>query len=163
MRLNLLTNLLVFVLSILFPTFLVGQNVIVSYNSTEKILSVADRITYLEDSTSQFISNPNQVLNFETNFIKNEGDVLNFANTQSAFWFRLEVERKVDEKIYLEINNPMLDSVIFFEKIDNQLQQIAQSGAAFAFQQREIQYTEPNFLLPLREGEKKSILSLHKE
>lgn len=155
MRLKLFTNLLVSVFSILFPTFLVGQNLIVSYNSTEKILSVADKITYLEDSTSLFISNPNQVLNFETNFIKNEGKVLNFANTQSAFWFRLEVERKVDEKIYLEINNPMLDSVIFFEKIDNQLQQIAQSGAAFAFQKREIQYTEPNFLLPLIEGEKK--------
>ncbi len=155
MHLKLPKTFLVCVFLFLIPTFLVGQDITISYNSLEKVISVADKITYLEDTTSQFISNPNQILSFETKFVKNEGEVLNFANTQSAFWFRLEIERKVDEKIYLEINNPMLDSVIFFEKIDNQLQQIGQSGAAFAFQKREIQYTEPNFSLPLREGEKK--------
>ncbi|WP_338790110.1 7TM diverse intracellular signaling domain-containing protein [Bernardetia sp. MNP-M8] len=146
---------LFFVLLFLLPNFLVGQDITISYNSTEKTISIADKLTYLEDTTSQLISNPNHILDFKTNFIKNEGEVLNFANTQSAFWFRIEIERKVDEKIYLEINNPMLDSVIFFEKIDNKLQQLGVSGASFAFQKREIQYTEPNFLLPLNEGEKK--------
>ncbi|WP_291723634.1 7TM diverse intracellular signaling domain-containing protein [Bernardetia sp.] len=128
----------------------------ISCNTTEKIYSVADKMLYLEDTTSQFISNPKQVLDLQSNFVSNNGNVLNFANTQSAFWFRFEVERKIDEKIYLEINNPMLDSILLFEKIENELKLLGESGAAFDFQKREVQYTEPNFLLPLLENEKKT-------
>ena len=132
-----------------------GQSNVVTYEQENEIKSIGNNTFYLEDTISKFISTPTTILNQKDSFIKNEGDVLNFANTQSAFWFRFEIQKLTDKDIYLEVHNPMLDSLVLFEQVGEELKQIDISGAAFPLSFRKIRYTLPNFLLPLANGEKK--------
>ncbi len=142
-------------LYLIIISYSLGQNDMIIYEQENEIKSIGNNTFYLEDVTSQFISTPTSVLNQNDSFIRNEGEVLNFANTQSAFWFRFEIQKVTDKDIYLEVHNPMLDSLLLFEQVGQELKQIDISGAAFPLSYRKIKYTLPNFLLPLVNGEKK--------
>lgn len=144
-----------FFVYIIFQTLSFAQNNTIVYEQENEFKSIGNSIFYLEDTTSQFISAPNGIISQNDRFIKNNGEVLNFANTQSAFWFRFEIQKNIEDDMYLEIHNPMLDSLLLFEQIGNELKQIDVSGAAFPLSYRKINYTLPNFLLPIQNGETK--------
>ena len=146
--------------SLLFLYFILanysfGQSDIIVYEQEGEIKSIGNSVFYFEDTASRFIATPTSILNKDNVFIKNEAEVLNFANTQSAFWFRFDVEQRIDMDIYLEVQNPMLDSLILFEQSEEKLEQVYISGAAFPYSFRRLKYTLPNFLLPISKGERK--------
>ena len=90
-------------LYLIIINYSLGQSNVITYAEADEIKSIGNNIFYLEDMTSQFISTPTNAIDSKDSFKKNDGDVLNFANTQSAFWFRFEIQKATDKDIYLEI------------------------------------------------------------
>ena len=127
----------------------------ITVNDERKIVTeVAKGILYLEDIQNKFIKNPEGLL-ISDNFRVFDKEELNFSHTNSAFWIKLNIHSLIDKDIYLEVTNPLLDSLILFEKNDNEIEKMAASGASFPFHSRSLLYTKPNFLLSLKKGQTK--------
>lgn len=74
---------------------------------------------------------------------------LNFGYTSSAYWFKLVVNNPTSTKIssLLEINYPVLDSVLLHHSINQEPYKLTQMGDKQPFQERE--YINRNFVIPL--------------
>ncbi len=127
----------------------------ISVDDDKKIVpEIGKGLLYLEDKENKYIQNTSNLFT-STDFKVFEKEEFNFSSSTSAFWIRFEVQSLIDKEIYLEVTNPLLDSLVLFEKDGNRLEQIGISGASLPFRFRSLLYTKPNFLLELRNGQTK--------
>ena len=144
-----------FFLFFLYSVFIkvYAQKIVIDDNK-KLVTEIGKGLYYLEDKENKYINNTSKLL-FSNDFVVFEKEEFNFSNSTSAFWIRLEIQSFIQKDVFLEVTNPLLDSLILFEKEGNELQQIGISGGALPFRSRSLLYTKPNFALELRNGQTK--------
>lgn len=73
--------------------------------------SLGKKITYFEDKTARLTLHDIQTINAEGKFVAGKTDILNFGNTASAFWIKLNYKRKDSSKAYLIIDAPNIEHI----------------------------------------------------
>ncbi|MCY7422191.1 MAG: GHKL domain-containing protein [Chitinophagaceae bacterium] len=77
---------------------------------------------------------------------------VNLGITPSAFWIKLKIVNTTNENVYIEIGNTALDSIIVFERVNNQLIKHI-SGNWEPYMDREVQQVNYLFLLHTKKFE----------
>lgn len=126
--------------------FAQNPSTIILTNSSD-ILTVGKQVYYLEDvegkmTIEEILKAKNQAL-----FKKNETDVINFGNTLSTFWFRIEIDSRQVPHTYLEIGNSMLDHVWFFVAENNHYV-VRKAGASLPTSVKEVAVNSILFAIP---------------
>ncbi len=113
------------------------------------ILTVGKQVYYLEDAESKLTIDDVLKAENQSKFQKNKTDILNFGNTLSAFWFRIEIDSRQVPQTYLEIGNSMLDQVWFFAPKNSQYD-VRKAGASLPKSVQEVDVNSILFALPFQ-------------
>ena len=149
--------LLYFFTAGLFYCFLLGNNQAVSSQTTDCVrfskdkqaFNLGGKISYFEDIGGKLaleeITDSSERL---WNII--QGEVPSFGFSSSAYWLRFDLCKSSleDERIILEIEHPLLDSIGFFVFRDDKLIDQEHSGDGIAFSQRLVKHRNFLFYLP---------------
>ncbi len=111
------------------------------------IISKAQKleISYFVDSLHQ--QSIEKIDNIE--FIKSQTNLLNFANTNSAIWVRIQTSKSNKDKI-LEITTPLIDTLDVYHKVENKFVK-KRYGSHLPFEQR--LYNNRMFLFDINDSE----------
>jgi PAS domain-containing protein len=106
---------------------------ILYYEDVENTLS-------FEEITSEFT---------DVDFIKNSNKTLNFGLTKSTYWFKIKLTNNSikDKKYYLQINNPKIKVLEYFELNDKYLIKHINTGSTKEFNSRLI--NDANFIFDI--------------
>ncbi len=135
---------------ILFILFYFASFSQVQINSSERILQIGKNVFLYEDATSKFDIEHIASDSFAKNFRKSKIDVPNFGLTNSTIWCKIEINNKTDKKNwYLEVGNPVLDTVILFVKSEKGNFNSEILGYYKAFHERKIQTSNFYYLFTI--------------
>ena len=113
------------------------------------ILTIGKQVYYLEDVEGKITIEEIVKTENQSKFKKNETDVINFGNTLSTFWFRIEIDSRQVPQTYLEIGNSMLDNVWFFAP-QNGKYAVRKAGASLPKSVKEVDVNSILFALPVQ-------------
>ena len=107
---------------------------------------INSEMLYLEDT--QHSEDIETILNNEHPWRQIERNSPNFGFTDTAYWFRFNIQNYGDqpERIYLELPIPFLDSVKIYQTSQGKVLQMYDVGDQYPFEQRPILHQ--NFVLP---------------
>jgi two-component system NtrC family sensor kinase len=101
-----------------------------------------------------FIEDKKGTLSFDEirksrDFVRLEKSVPNFGISTSAFWLKLEIKNNTRRETYrLQISQPSLDEIDFYQKTKNGQFECSKGGERFPFNARE--FFDPNYIYRIR-------------
>jgi class 3 adenylate cyclase len=116
----------------LLPSSVLAQPVL-KINSGQKVLIGTD-ISYFIDSTNQLTINNVK----DKSFSKGQNEILNFGNTSYNVWMKFSVQSHTEQRIYLEIVDPLLDSLDVYQVADSKFDKLFTGGWGLPFHHRPI-------------------------
>ena len=124
-----------------------NAQVLVSEGSDQKlIVNFNNNVSYLEDKSGSLAFDDVMTSNA---FLPVGKDVPNFGITNSTFWLKLQIENLTHREIYrLQISQPALDEIDFYQKNKNGVYETSRSGEYLPFGSRE--FFDPNYIYGLR-------------
>lgn len=138
------------ILFILICSFRVYSIDTLKITSLENRLNIYKYISILEDqkdtvSIDKLTASPNLFI-----FSKNQENKLNYEFSTSTYWFKIIIENNTSQNIeyILEIFNPDLDYVNFYQISNNTIIRKIETGEIFDIKSK--QYFHRNFLFPIR-------------
>lgn len=134
---KLLTYLFIFISS-----FGLSQEIVVS-NSIERV-SIGKKILVYQDKSGKLTIDEIKKLD---SFEASKEEVPNFGISRGNVWVKVEVTNLTNENYFLEVAQPTLDEVAFYD-VENELVSI--QGDQFSFYKREIHFN--HFVFDLRIG-----------
>jgi len=73
--------------------------------------SVGKSVSYLKDKTANLSLEEVIAANRQGRFIKGKDEILNFGNSQAAYWVRIDYIRKDDDKAFLVVDASNIESI----------------------------------------------------
>jgi two-component system, sensor histidine kinase LadS len=128
-------------------TSLVGQSPLL-FKNADSLVNVGKNVFFLIDPSGKL--DLNDILQPEINrqFQKSKDWVPNFGNTQSAIWAKLILRNETGLDIFLEIANPFLENIQFYNlSAYHLLRAHKQAGFQYPFPRRDIQVNHFVFML----------------
>ncbi|MCU0848095.1 MAG: ATP-binding protein [Spirochaetes bacterium] len=118
-----------------------------------KRIEIGSDIEYLEDRIGSLSAEEVALFPHES-FFTSTSSALGFGYTQSVYWLRFHIVNpdKLPREAFLEIDNPLLDSVKFYTRELKTLKK-SFSGDLLPFRQREVQYRTIVFNVSIPPGE----------
>jgi len=120
---------------------------------------IGKRLSVLEDPSGQLsikdiISDP-----YIQKFLPIKSDTANFGYSDSAYWFRFELENADNSyrNLLLEIGYPLLDDIHFYALTDKNVHSEKHSGDLQPFEQRDVRYQNVMFSVTLKPRQKETI------
>lgn len=111
----------------------------ITLNEIDKIKLIGKNTLLYEDKTSKLTFEEISSPSFKNKFIFCELDVPNFGLTHSTIWCKIIVQNNTElNEWFLEVGNPVLDSVTLFSPIDSANFKSQTLSYYFKFDQREI-------------------------
>lgn len=135
----------------LLSCFGLNANNIEINNSLQRIL-ISENIFYLEDATNQMSL---EEIVFSEGFKEVESKVPNFGLSNSSFWFKLEITDNTEDDLLLELAQPILDEIEFYDTTKNGYKPTL-SGEQIPHSERLYEITHFVFPLNLKKGETKT-------
>ncbi len=118
---------------------------------------IGNRVTFLRDSlgslTIEQIIN-DSVFRF---FSESRAAVPNFGITQDAVWVKFEALSLTSSVWFLEVANPMLSEIDYFEVKNGIVASHKKAGFLVPFSSRQVQFRNPIFTMFLAEGESTTV------
>ena len=113
----------------------------------EREISIMDYIYFLEDPTNSI--NIENIIKVPANikFHKNTSSNLNFGYVTSTYWLKFTIKNKLLNPIQyvIQIANPDLDHISFYELVNNELTRVIETGELYDISTRDVYHR--NFLL----------------
>ena len=112
-------------------------------------------ISILEDSEDTFSINDIYLNNDKYSFYLNQDPKLNFKYSRSTFWLRFSIKNDSPNRLnyILDITNPDLDYLCFYELLFDSVLRAIQTGELFDVDTREVLNRNFVFQLPLERGD----------
>ncbi len=156
---RLICLLMVYVFSgVVYAQAASGDALVLSNESNKH--SAIGYIWYLEDKQGKLDIQDILQPQFQWRF-KNVGNKApNFGLTKSAYWFQLQVVSGEDrpKTWWLEIQDPLLDIVDIYYKVNGELTEHIQLGDHYPFHERPVRVRNPVSILSLKPGERVEII-----
>ena len=111
-------------------------NTLVIYSST-KSLAIGKNITYFEDKLGRETIASIQHKPFVNPTESNKN--LNFGVTSSVYWFKITTQNQSLQPLFLEIGEPVLDSITIFILRNKQLVKTKYAGIYVPWEKRDVQ------------------------
>ncbi|MEJ7769984.1 MAG: 7TM diverse intracellular signaling domain-containing protein, partial [Chitinophagaceae bacterium] len=132
-------------------------------NSTEKIIITNELTTQLISSDIYYIEDASGKLSFNDivrspAFRYLDNPIVNFQVSGSVFWLKITIANKDNaKKNFIEVIQPLLNVVDFYDPIGNGNYKLIQGGQRFTFESRQfLRSTNFLFELDLRPGEERT-------
>ena len=131
-------------LATLFYYFLgIGQGLAQSATTfelanTQEIQNIYSVVFLFDDKQSEYTLPQLLLPSADTLFKLNTQEIPNFANTNSTIWGKFTVRAANANDWFLEIGNPLLDHIEFYQIEGNQPQLLTTAGAMHPFSQRQV-------------------------
>jgi len=123
---------------------------VVELKDMKESYSIGKGVLYLEDKDSSFhISDLSEI---DKKFIALEEDELSFGFTSSTYWFKIPIEPYVQKNTcpkqwWLDIDYALLDNITVYQKIEDELNLLSQTGNEMAFSSREVNWRSYSVIL----------------
>jgi len=116
--------------------------------------SIGKDLWILEDKSGSL--NIQEVINQSSQFRKSNQQTPLFGITHSAIWMKFVVEKRSKEDWYLEIGNPIIDTInLYYSNSDGSIQEI-KSGESLRMEDEELENPLLLFKLPLDQNQQKT-------
>jgi len=130
-----------------------AQHVVPLYNNKE-VESIGKQLWIYEDKTASL--GIKEVIHRSALFTKSNQQIPLFGITHSAVWMKFTLENLSSEDWYLEIGNPVIDTVnLYFTNPDGAIQEI-KSGESLRVKDEELENPLLLFKLPLKQNQEKT-------
>jgi len=103
---------IVFLFLIFFASLIFAQNVII--DTKAEIVNVGKGMLLLEDKSKQLSIDDLLLPQFQQQFVPAQSDIPALATTTSAIWVKIAIQSLIEEKCYLKLTNPSIDSIEFY-------------------------------------------------
>ncbi|MHA4896148.1 sensor histidine kinase [Pedobacter sp. PWIIR3] len=121
-----------------------ANEIIVNTNGPR--ISIGGDLSYFIDKTKDLTIDD---IVKETGFIKSNSQVPNFGVVKDAVWLRFTVVNNSDDShLNLQIDQPVLDRISLYSKLENNTYHVTNLGEAFPFHER-IYNKDPSFIFKL--------------
>ncbi|GAB4109786.1 MAG: 7TM diverse intracellular signaling domain-containing protein [Thermoflexibacter sp.] len=138
---------IIFLFSFFLSSSIFAQNVIIDRKA--EIVNVGRNMLLLEDKSKQVSMDDLLLEPFQEQFVPAQSDVPALATTTAAVWVKIPVQSLVEEKCFLQLTNPSIDSIEFYAfDIHNKLVKQKQFSTANYHAIKEIQSASFIFELP---------------
>lgn len=108
---SIITLFLVYFLAI-FQNSLYSQNSV--WDTNTEYLDVANQVYYLEDIDNKLNIEQVSAPEYQSKFIKNTKNVVNFGFAFRHYWLKIKVDNPIHKNLLLELNQPYLPSTDFY-------------------------------------------------
>lgn len=124
-----------------------AQNVVIDKKA--EIVNVGRCMLLLEDKSKQVSIDDLLTAPFQEQFVPAQSDIPALATTTSAVWVKISVQNLLEEKCFIQLTNPSIDSVEFYAfDIHNKLVKQKQFSTANDYNIKEVQSASFIFELP---------------
>ncbi|MCU0390334.1 MAG: ATP-binding protein [Thermoflexibacter sp.] len=140
-------------LFIIFFSNIFAQSPIV-IGDGQDVKSIGKEVFLYKDSTQSFDIEIVSNNSFAQYFQISTQEIPNFDITSHAVWAKFVLKNESQERLFLEIDNPNIDSISLFYSIGNQtIKRFPLTGAAFPVSSKNLFMTNFVFALPMEKGE----------
>jgi signal transduction histidine kinase len=136
-----------FVILSLLPMLAKSQSAI-HIDGSHKALDVGKYVQYYEDKSRRLVFNEIRQITFQRFVQQFPNEILNLGATSSALWLRINIEKKTEERYYLQIDNTNLDSVLFYFPDAEGNYQVKMTGKKFPIETESVPSTHCIIALP---------------
>ncbi len=138
---------IIFLFFIFFASLIFAQNVVI--DTKAGIVNVGRSMLVLEDKSKQLSIDDLLLPQFQQQFVPAQSDIPALATTTSAIWVKISIQSLLEEKCYLKLTNPSIDSVEFYAfDIHNKLVKKKQFSTANYHVAKEVESASFIFELP---------------
>ena len=135
---------LISVLIVFCVTTAIANTPVVIYDGTQDVVNIGSSVGIYEDNSSLTVD---QILKMDS-FKLIDQQYPNLGITSSSFWIQFEISNTSDEEaLFLQISNPLLNELDFYEINDGISPVATNYGDIFPYSERE--FNHQNFLLDI--------------
>jgi signal transduction histidine kinase len=91
-----------------------GSEQVIHLDSHLRDCNLGKHISYFEDKSAQLTLDRIQILSKKGQFKKGQTEILNFGNTKSAFWIKIDYISSATNRDYLVLDIPNIDHIDFY-------------------------------------------------
>lgn len=145
---------LFFILAFIFSRINCQSSDTIKIINDEKEMSIINNIYFLEDPGSSLSIEDITEAPGELKFRKNTRSNLNFGYPTSTFWLKFIVKNSMDKPVsyIIQITNPDLDFISFYEFSDDTLLRKIETGEMYSINTRDIYHRNFLFTIDLMPG-----------
>lgn len=111
---NILWKYTIYLFPFIIPTFILAQNEVIVIDDPKNFVPIGKQVSFLEDRAGKLTFEDIQQEEYQQEFQKIESNIFIGPPSNSALWFRIVVENKLEEDIWLEIGDPYTSWYIDF-------------------------------------------------
>ncbi|PBQ33147.1 ATPase [Sphingobacteriaceae bacterium] len=131
---------------LLLAKFLSAQILVSDSPQKSPVVNLNNGISYLEDKEGTLTFDE---VKSSSAFLPVKTKVPNFGITRSAYWLRILIKNTTHKEVYrLQISQPALDEIDFYQKNKNGNFEVTKAGESLPFGARE--FFDPNYIYRLR-------------
>ncbi len=128
------------------------NDLFIKVDSLTQSYNLNNNFYFFEDKSSSLTIDSIISPDFQSNFKICEKSNLNFGYTNSSLWFRINIKNVSDynKKLLLEIANPKIQDIDFYEFNNTSLICHIKAGTNYSFYKRKVKCGRPVFILHLK-------------